>query len=816
MLCLDGETMNIETITNAIERYFNGDTEEFEWELVENECKNKKKYYFNLIERLIRNFNQLDEVNDNNFDFSVSLRGFLLAFNTSIKLPENVKINKELYGLFNKADGSVYASIEAPEYINSKFVSEAFQLDFVKNKGDDTRYLLKTNNYIKKLTGYEYYNSEAQKLAVTGVLRLPDGFSSMVVLPTGGGKSLVTQSLAYKEEGLTVVIVPTISLALDQEIAAKNSIQHVTNREIFSYSSGSSNAPQIFSAIREKTARLLFISPEALIKNEEFANHIMEANKDNYLKNIVIDEAHIVVEWGDLFRTDYQVLEPWRKKLLQENSALKTILLSATIDSNTEVVLKNMFSNGEKWIEFRCDALRKEPRYCVVNCKSHREKKRRIIELVRTMPHPLIVYTMRPERAETIREWIREEGYLGVETFTGETNSTRRDELIRGWKKNEFDVMIATSAFGMGVDKPDVRTVIHEFVPDNPNMYYQELGRGGRDGLPSLSILCLYPDEDFEFSRRNKVLHVDKLIGRWKSMFWSPKSQRVQDCAFIDTKIKPSYNLNYKYDVANSRDVQWNIYLLLLFRRYDLIEILDMHYEKDEERYIFKIRVVDERLSIIDDKTEMLLSEIRLKEKNRYTSEFELLKNAIINSKRYCFSEMFIKTYPRVSEYCAGCGSHNKIIYDDDDRFVLNKKVQLVETNLKQFPESDAVIITDNIQQYLAVLGEKGVTNYVIEDECNIDIPHDNPAMLVMNLYEFRRILSSKNDFYLQGGCCIVHSNDQLKFRKEFAAIQRYSNRGIKFIHLVVEDFEVDTVGKRLSAYIGNDITDSLMEESYV
>lgn len=813
MLYMDGETMKLEVITQAVELYINGEVDEFDWNCIEEECRNEKKYYYNLIERLIKNYNQYVPGTSNELDFFIALRCFLISFKVGLRLPENVELKRNRLGFIRSADGRIFASIDAPEYVNPKFVSEAFQYESVKNKGEDERYLLKTNRFIRELTGYEYFNSEAQKLCVTGIMKLPSGYSSLIVLPTGGGKSLVTQSLAYKEEGLTVVIVPTISLALDQELAAKDSIQHITNREIFSYSSGSSRGPQIIDAIKQRTARLLFISPEALIKNEDFVATIMEANKAHYLKNIVIDEAHIVVDWGDLFRTDYQILEPWRKKLLSENDELNTVLLSATVDTNTGKLLKDMFSYNGKWVEFRCDALRKEPRYCVVQCKSHHEKKKRIIELVKTMPHPLIVYTMRPERAETIKEWIKAEGYAGVETFTGETGTKERDELIRGWKKNEFDVMIATSAFGMGVDKPDVRTVIHEFAPDNPSMYYQELGRGGRDGLPSLSILCLYPEEDLEFSRRNKVLHVDKTIGRWKSMFWSPKSKRVDDYAFIDTKVKPNYNLNYKYDIANARDVQWNIYILLLFRRYNLIEIMDVQYEQEEERYIFKIKIIDERLSVIDEKTEQLLSEVRQKEKGRFSDEFEALKRAINGASKTCFAEMFIKTYPRVSEYCAGCGAHNKIEYDDDDRFALNKRVEIEAIKEKATFNNDAIIIAKDAEEYLRKLVNRGVTNYITNRNDLGDFESLDSNLFTMNFYEFRRIIGSKNYFFLKDVCCVIYSDVPGEFQKEYSAIQHFSNKGMVFIHIVPEDFEVDAAGKRISAYIGNDITDGLMEE---
>ena len=134
-----------------------------------------------------------------------------------------------------------------------------------------------------------------------------------------------------------------------------------------------------------------------------------------------------------------------------------------------------MFSEDNNWVEFRCDKLRREPRYSIIKTGSHLKKKEKLIELIYKLPFPLIVYTERPDRAEKIKNWIREAGFVGVETYTGDTNTRDREDLLIRWKKNEFEILVATSAFGMGVDKPDVRTVIHEFVPDTPNLFYQEL-----------------------------------------------------------------------------------------------------------------------------------------------------------------------------------------------------------------------------------------------------------------------------------------------------------------------------------------------------
>lgn len=180
-----------------------------------------------------------------------------------------------------------------------------------------------------------------QKLAVYGALNAPEGYTVLVSLPTGGGKSLVTQTISYQKDGLTIVIVPTISLAIDQKRVTKKVIKRATNEEeIFSYSSGDDVGP-IFKAIREQKAKVLFISPEALLENPGFAEVVKEANKSRYLKNIVIDEAHIVVDWGASFRVDYQCLESWRNMLLLTNPSLRTILLSATFEDRCVATLRN-------------------------------------------------------------------------------------------------------------------------------------------------------------------------------------------------------------------------------------------------------------------------------------------------------------------------------------------------------------------------------------------------------------------------------------------------------------------------------------------
>ena len=271
-------------------------------------------------------------------DFMVSLRNFLIAYQASINVTSIRIMRDNPFGIYQNAEsGKYFATYDIPEFINhSSFVREAFINIGSENPEEKTKYLLKTNTFIEKLTGYKYFKSLEQKLCVYGGLNTPAGYTSLISMPTGGGKSLVTQTLAYERDGLTIVIVPTVSLAIDQERVAKEKIHSLNkDEEIFHYESGQNNISEIAQSIRNKTAKLLFISPEALIKNEQFKTIITEANERKYIKNIIIDEAHIVVAWGDFFRVDYQCLGPWRKELMKTTPEIRTFLLSATFQDNT-------------------------------------------------------------------------------------------------------------------------------------------------------------------------------------------------------------------------------------------------------------------------------------------------------------------------------------------------------------------------------------------------------------------------------------------------------------------------------------------------
>ena len=640
-------------------------------------------------------------------DFLISLRNYLLVFQTAVRLPIDIDITDNKYGLRIDSEGLCYATLNLPDYLNIDIIKQGFMVDYVEPEKDE-RYFLGVTPNIYRLTGFQRFKSIRQKLAVNGALNMPEGYTALVSLPTGGGKSLITQAMAYqKNDGLTITVVPTVSLAMDQVRVARDNIRVAFKAEIACYYSdlASEEKRSIIDRIKDRKLRLLFISPEALIKNEVFKQVIETANDAGYLRNLIIDEAHIVIEWGNFFRVDYQCLEPWRNNLYEKNSKLKTVLLSATYERTTVKILQSMFATGDKWIEIRCDALRREPRFELVSATSYRDKNEKTRELLRCLPRPMVVYVMRPDQAEKVKEMAADIGITNVETFTGKTKSDERSRIIEEWSENKFDIIIATSAFGVGVDKSDVRTVLHLYVPDNPNAYYQELGRGGRDGLPCLSVMCVYPEEDLEsaFVMTDKVLGSEKILGRWESMLNSHTSTRGIDSYTLDTSVKPNYNsVDYAEDTSTV-DQKWNIYVILLLRRYNLIKILDMVVDPHTQVYFIRISILDKRLLQTSEDTKLLIEDVRTKEWNKNERAFKTMSRAVKLGKRMCWSEMFFNsTYSMVSEYCAGCDNHKNIVESDPNRFELVKKIPAptrnfsVELNNMFASSNEAILFADS------------------------------------------------------------------------------------------------------------------------
>lgn len=808
-----------EEIIRLTENYMEGKTSEFKINTAV-ERSELEDFYLRTAERLINSYNLQKEDAKYLNDFLIAFRDFLLVFETVMPAGSVYIPNNNDYAIKqDESTGKYYAAFDFPDDVPNQLATQAFMRDLPRERNREDQSNLMTDSYIYSLTSYKRFKSLAQKLAVYGALNTPAGYTTLISLPTGGGKSLITQMMAYQSEGLTIVVMPTVSLADDQLLGAKRVIKRETvEQEIFTYKSGVSVHP-ILNSIKNKTARLLFISPEALMKNQAFEEVVAKANDQHYIKNIVIDEAHIVVDWGASFRVDYQCLQTWRKKLLLKNPSIRTILLSATFEEKSVDILKKLFSESGRWIEVRCDALRHEPRFILLKEKNYYQKNNKTLDLVKKLPHPMIIYVARPDDAENVKKLLEQNGINNVFTYTGLTKRDERENLLKAWKLNKFEIMVATSAFGVGVDKPDVRTVMHLYIPENPNSYYQELGRGGRDKLPCLSVMCIYPDDiNTTFQRINKrVMTTEKIIRRWDSMYNNKSSRRDGNLIYIDTSIKPNYHSTDEWEDTPTSDVdmKWNIYVLLLFRRYGLIKIIDI--VNDKGVYQFVITIMNNLLLNMGDEQTKLINDIRDQEWDYYNDAFLTMKKAVRESENQCWSEMFFKTYDLVDEYCAGCNAHTEINNGDAHTYPLKKRInepvrELLPDQIGIFENQNEIVIMTGNAERAKVIGfllQKRVSCLIASTQQlnemhyfeTITSPY---AVFIVGETDARELLKKENYYYISGIVAVLYPDQEENALKTYNLVSNYlrGKAGIHIIHILSSNFYIPSVDKKITDFI--------------
>ena len=615
-----------------------------------------------------------------------------------------VKLTEKLYhavrefgsefDLICESDFQVSCTLNTPEWIEPRdYVRDIYALkpsDSVdldsSSAGDAT-----LSNY----TSFRSYKNFEQKLAVHSALNLPHGDTLLISLPTGGGKSLVTQLLASSSVGLTVVIVPIVALALDQYYAAKNNLK--SNDGIFCYRGEQSETERIaiIKAVREKTARLLFTSPEAILKNQELHKLLDIAAEERYLANIVVDEAHVVPDWGVFFRPDFQifsiVLKKWKRK--SENQ-IRTYLLSATLSDDVVDTLFFLFGTEGHNAQVRCDALRQEPRFYFQSVKSLKEQDEKTIEAIKLLPKPMVVYVLEPREARDLQKKLRQLGYLNIPTFTGETKENERDTVLNRWKNHDFDIVIATSAFGIGVDKPDVRTIIHACCPENLSRFYQEVGRGGRDRLPSLSLFMPYQsryDSEGDVRRalglvNKRVLTVERSVIRWNGMISNPAAIVDADECVLDTSATPPTMNDEEAEYAGNRNVAWNINLLLFLHRTGFIDLLDASFvlNKDvrpqKKYYTVRIKLLKPDILGDNERLTEALTEPRKREYESQMAGYRIMSDLVASPKTKCWGRVFKHLFPLSREVCNGCPSdpEGRVTTDDAYKLRVNPNISML------------------------------------------------------------------------------------------------------------------------------------------
>jgi len=511
--------------------------------------------------------------------------------------------------------------------------------------------------------GYEQWRSQAQKEAAWATLNTPPGTTKLVVLPTGAGKSLCFQLLPRFTSGLTVVVVPTVALAIDQQASAVTLLASLpgVNPRFFA----SDDMPDLTAQeVRDRQTRLLFASPEACVSGrlrpilDEFA-------RTGWLENLVVDEAHLIETWGAHFRVEFQVLAAVRRKwLAASENRLRTFLFSATMTSECRKLLCEMFSKDGLGDEFVCQRLRPEIQYYGRKFNDSQERDQNIVEALWHLPRPAILYVTEKKEAENFYRRFREEGFRRIGCFHGDTRRAERRNLLRQWKINEIDLMVATAAFGVGVDKPDVRAVVHACYPENLDRYYQEVGRGGRDGWSSLSLL-LPTDHDRHVATRLVVnlLSEELVQSRWEALFGA--GRQVPGADYTYELPVESRHLGLVGDFTYGQNVRWNKRLLLQLHRANQLELLELKMmpsqqsdEESEEWAVVKVNFQPNTPKLGE-----LVACQRDEELRYYYSGIEQLDNFLAAKKcaARVFSDLYdIKSDQRVCGGCPWCREHGR------------------------------------------------------------------------------------------------------------------------------------------------------------
>ena len=334
---------------------------------------------------------------------------------------------------------------------------------------------------------YKFFGFDNFKPLQEDIVRsILEGNNTFAIMPTGGGKSLTYQLPAMMMEGTAIIISPLIALMKDQV----DSIRGYSKSDVVAHFLNSSlNRGQI-KAVKEsivnKKTKMLFIAPETLTKEEN-----IEFFKNVELSFIAVDEAHCISEWGHDFRPEYRRI---RTMIDQIDKDIPIIALTATA---TEKVRSDIIKNlNLKNLNYFISSFNRFNLFYEVRPKKNKEQAiNSIVRIIKSIPNKSgIVYVQSRKSTEEIAEVLQVNGIKASAYHAGLDSKTRtkiQDEFLM----EEIDVICATIAFGMGIDKPDVRFVIHFDIPKSIENYYQETGRAGRDGLEAKCI-AFYSHKD--------------------------------------------------------------------------------------------------------------------------------------------------------------------------------------------------------------------------------------------------------------------------------------------------------------------------------
>jgi len=332
-----------------------------------------------------------------------------------------------------------------------------------------------TLRVLKEYWGYDSFRGIQEEI-ISSILSDRD---TLGLMPTGGGKSICFQVPALIKPGVCLVITPLIALMQDQ-------VDHLIKRGIrAAYIHSGMTHNEILVTMENAIlggTKILYVSPERL-SSEFFIKKICHAN----ISFITVDEAHCISQWGYDFRPSYLKIADIKKTLGYD---VPILALTATATEKVINDIQDKLKFRERNV-YRMSFRRENLAYVV---RIANDKRAEMLHILNNTNGSAIVYTRSRARTKEICDFLNDEGFTATYYHAG-LETTTKQERQEKWQDNVFRVMVATNAFGMGIDKPDVRLVIHFDCPDSIEAYFQEAGRAGRDGMKSYAVL-LYNDYD--------------------------------------------------------------------------------------------------------------------------------------------------------------------------------------------------------------------------------------------------------------------------------------------------------------------------------
>ena len=327
---------------------------------------------------------------------------------------------------------------------------------------------------LKQYWGYDSFRGIQEDI----IRSIGEGRDTLGLMPTGGGKSVTFQVPALAQEGMCLVITPLIALMKDQ-------VQNLKRRGIKALAVYSGMSRQDIIATLENAIfgnyKFLYISPERL-DTDIFRIKLAKMK----ISLITVDESHCISQWGYDFRPAYLKIAEVRRLL----PGVPVLALTATATPEVVKDIQQRLEFREENV-FRMSFERTNLAYVVRRTEN---KAAELLHILQRMPGSAILYVRNRRRTKEVTEWLQQQG-ITADFYHAGLDDAVKDIRQQRWQKGESRVMVATNAFGMGIDKPDVRIVLHIDLPDSPEAYFQEAGRAGRDGLKAYAVI-LYAKSD--------------------------------------------------------------------------------------------------------------------------------------------------------------------------------------------------------------------------------------------------------------------------------------------------------------------------------